>query len=240
MQNLTHILKNFIYYKYYVCFRLKSLHLSNQYSLKQSRQTHTHTSLHKSHIDRQCVLTLETNGLNMCSTWHMATASIHRRKTHTEQSALNTGYQDNQKRMKPLNTFSFQMTRTHTHVLQVLPSSLTPLKLCCTPFAPFHPSPPVSQHCALNQSVSVCVKGIVVHGVAWDRLIDCQGHGTNKSSTQLTPEHTHAHAHTHTIRNIISSQIQRWSITDTWQITYRAAGSPRFPRSALTLSPTWR
>lgn len=60
---------------------------------------------------------------------------------------------------------------TRTQFFQFLPPFLllhpTPLYPVA---APSHPPPSFSQHCALDESASVCLKGRVVHGVAWDKL----------------------------------------------------------------------
>lgn len=108
------------------------------------------------------------------------TASIHRHRTHTEQLAHSAGCHSNRKTMKLLKSLPVQMTPTHTLPLN-FPLLSYPTRTPLCPPAPHLPSPlppsllPVSQHCALNNSVSVCVKGRLVHGVAWD--------GPNTSAT---------------------------------------------------------
>lgn len=84
---------------------------------------------------------------------------------------------------------------TNTHFLQFFPNSVTPPKRLCTPSA--HPPPTlllrsVSQYCALDESASVCVKGRVVHGVAWDRH---SAKATGPSTQLILAKQCRAHTH---------------------------------------------
>lgn len=156
----------------------------------------------------------------MHNAWHMAPASIHRHKAHPEQSAHNSGRHDNQKRVKPLNRFSVKRTWAHAFLQSGYPTYY--IVFVCN----LHP-PPVpllsSQHCALiqcpceGQSGARCGRG------------QTEGQTLHNQSTLLYSTCRYLHKH----------HIPKWCSTLT-AITHRAAGNPRFPRSALTLSPTWR
>lgn len=135
---------------------------------------------------------------------------------------------------------ALQMTWTHTCFIQFLPNSVTPPNA----FVPHLPPPaPVSQHCALDEKcLCVYVKGKVVHGVAWDRLIARPRDPQNPSPPHTTHLCYAEDIHKHTQTKIPSVVSQR-EIIDIWtenKKTHRAAGSPLFAKSALTLSPTWR
>lgn len=85
---------------------------------------------------------------------------------------------------------------TNTHFLQF---SLT-LLLHPNAFVPHLPPPPtllprsVSQYCALDESASVCVKGRVVHGVAWDRHSAKATGPSTQLILALQCRRTHMHA----------------------------------------------
>lgn len=164
------------------------------------------------------VLTLETCWLNMCSTWHMATASIHRRKTHTEQSALNAGYQNNRKkRMKPLSNFSFEMTGTHTRTsIFSQPSFFAQILL-----HPIYPPPLFSSSQSALYYEWKCLCVCEEHSGAWCGLgqTNCQGHGTHKPSTQLALS---THAHRYRQSEILSELTTRETVTS-W---YKANNLP--------------
>lgn len=100
----------------------------------------------------------------MHNTWHMAPASIHRHKAHPEQSAHNSGQRDNQKRMKPLNRFSFKKTWAHTFLQSCYPTYY--IVFACN----LHPPPVpllVSQHCADSVSLWRAEWCMVWSGTHW-------------------------------------------------------------------------
>lgn len=98
----------------------------------------------------------------MHNTWHRAPASIRRHKAHSEQSAHNTGYQDNQKGWnRPLDIIFSRMSARFPWITFPPP---TPMSLCaiCT----FLLAPPRSVSIVLWISVPVIGRG--VHDVTRD------------------------------------------------------------------------
>lgn len=186
------------------------------------------------------VFTQETERLNIHNTWHMITARIHRHATHAGESAYKADGSSNlphgerygiEERdgvtlcsKKPstqhfknfLNLFRW-LERCHFH------------RFICF-FVPRLPTPtrsPQSNGIVLWIKVLLCVlRDGVVHGVAWDR--ECQRSGIHRP---IAKTHTHK---THKIINVFRTA------DDKKKKPHRATGSPLFPRSTLTFSPTWR
>lgn len=160
----------------------------------------------------------------MHNTWHMAPASIHRHKAHPEQSAHNSGQRDNQKRMKPLNRFSLRRHERTLSSSHVTPPTILSLHAICTLLL------------CLFWSVSIVLIQCPCEGQsgAWCGLGHTEGQTLHNKSSPLCSTCGQLHKQTHR-----HARIYKWCSTLTAK-THRAAGNPRFPRSALTFSPTWR
>lgn len=117
--------------------------------------------------------------------------------------------QDDQRRTRALNgALQLALTNRHTQFSPTLFLHPTPLSPLCLPSSP---PPPASQHCAPDESASVCVKGRVVHGVAWDRLC-AKATGlvdTLQKSRGRPRTHRHPHTHTHFISPIQKLTVQQ-------------------------------
>ena len=103
---------------------------------------------------------------------------------------------------KPLNG-PLQMTRT-THTLSpVFPRLCYSTQRLCAPSAPSHPRPPVSQHCARDESVSLCV---------WRAEWCMVWPGTDRVPRPRDRPHNNSSPHTHKSKNNQRSQRERSSV----------------------------